>query len=409
MNRKPCENILCVDDEENVLQMFRRTLGRQFNTINSASADHALKLLKEHEFAVIISDYNMPDINGLEFLKRAKELAPECVQIMLTGNIDLNIAIKAINETDIFRYLPKPCPSEVLVKVINDALDQYRLLKEKNRLSQEVQQKNQELETSNTELAKQKYLLEYELEMARIVFAKASQDSNSNIPGLDYIAIAKETVGGDFMLNCVQQGRHIHYLMIGDLTGHGLQSALAVLLVTEIFSALTRDEPGIINLARAINDKMCQKLPTGIFCAAILIRIDSLNRKIQLWQGGMPDACLLDADGKIIQLIKSNNLPLGVVSDANIPFQVAEFELDRSGIDSLFIYSDGVNEQNNLQSVAFGIETIRKALSETPENKRRVDYVLEKLLHFQESQPQSDDISLFELKFNPLFAFLESI
>ena len=128
MSQKSTAKILCVDDEENILHMFRRTIGREYTLFTANSGENGLKILAENpDIAVILSDFNMPGINGVEFLKQARELTPYAVEIMLTGNIELDVAINAINETDIFRYLPKPCPMDTLRKVLTDALNQYYL------------------------------------------------------------------------------------------------------------------------------------------------------------------------------------------------------------------------------------------------------------------------------------------
>ena len=96
------DKVLCVDDEDNILAMFHRTLGRIFSIVTVNSGKKALDLLADNvEFAVIISDYSMPSINGVEFLKLAREISPNSVQILLTGNIELDIAVKAVNETNV--------------------------------------------------------------------------------------------------------------------------------------------------------------------------------------------------------------------------------------------------------------------------------------------------------------------
>ena len=230
------DKILCVDDEVNILHMFKRTLGRRHELFTANSGDAALEILREHlDIAVIVVDYNMPGLDGIEFLKLAHQFSPDSVQIMLTGNIDLAVSIKAINETNIFRYLPKPCPMEALRKVVQDALEQYHLMLEKRQLSAALEQKNQELAATNAELGKQKDLLEQELEMARTVYGRVVSHDQDKLDGLDYLVSAKEGVGGDFLLTHTSSNKKTFYLMMGDLTGHGLQSALAVLLVAEGF------------------------------------------------------------------------------------------------------------------------------------------------------------------------------
>ncbi len=389
MQEKSAEKILCVDDEENILHLFRRTLGREFNLYVANSAETALSLIQEHgDFAVILSDYNMPGINGVEFLKMARQLSPDSTLVMLTGNVELDVAIKTINETDIFRYMPKPCPMEVMRKVIMDALDQYRLIVSKRQLTAALEQKNQEL-------TRQKHLLEHELDMAKIVYSKVNQYGHEEPDGLDYFIQAKDSVGGDFLLTHKSEDSRSFYLMMGDLTGHGLQSALAVLLVTEVFDVLCDSLPSLETLAQNINEKMCRKLPTGLFCATLLAKIDCQMRQLHIWQGGMPDAYLLDVDGSVLKTISSNNLPLGILAEQD--FIGSAICLPLSAAESLFAYSDGVTEQTGADEQMFGVDRLRQALLDTPIGSKRIDQVIARLRDYQDDRPQCDDISMFEL------------
>lgn len=406
MHNTSSEKLLCVDDEENMLHLFRRTLGREFDIYVANSAESALQLLHEHsDFAVIVSDYNMPGINGVEFLKLARVLAPNTVLVMLTGNIQLDIAIKAINETDIFRYMPKPCPIEVIRKVVLDALNQYRLILAKQQLTAELEYKNLALLEANHQRARQNHLLETELEMAKIVYAKVHKFGHTALDGLDYFIAAKDEIGGDFLLNHLSKTGNSCYLMLGDLTGHGLPSALAVLLVTEVFDALCDTEPSLEALARDINEKMYRKLPTGLFCAAILLRLDFTTRELCVWQGGMPDAYLLDANGQVLKTLSSNNLPLGIDADPALGTNTSYHALHAAT--SLLVYSDGVTEQIGHDRTLFGETRLRNALRQTPPGQRRIDKVVAELRAHQNGLAQSDDISLFELNLPRICQTLE--
>ena len=92
-------------------------------------------------FAVVVSDYRMPEMDGVTFLTRVRELAPDTVRIMLTGQAGLEATIDAINESDVFRFLTKPCPPETLIATIESAAEHYGLLHaEKELLDGTLQQ-----------------------------------------------------------------------------------------------------------------------------------------------------------------------------------------------------------------------------------------------------------------------------
>jgi response regulator RpfG family c-di-GMP phosphodiesterase len=127
--KKQVEKILCVDDEQNVLDAFQRQLRKQYNLVLVTNGGEALKILNaQGPFAVVVSDMNMPGMNGIQLLARAKELAPDTVRIMLTGAGDFQTAIDAVNEGNIFRFLAKPCAAESLAKALEAGMAQYRLI-----------------------------------------------------------------------------------------------------------------------------------------------------------------------------------------------------------------------------------------------------------------------------------------
>jgi len=120
------ERILFVDDEKSVLDGFRRLLHGEFEIQTALGGSQALAELHLFgPYAIVISDMNMPDMNGAEFLGRVRQLAPTTVRMLLTGYKDVNIAIAAVNEGRIFRYLTKPCKKSDLVQAITMGLVQY--------------------------------------------------------------------------------------------------------------------------------------------------------------------------------------------------------------------------------------------------------------------------------------------
>ena len=117
--------ILCVDDDPNVLQAYRRGLRKSFQIDTASGGLEGLELVSQNTYAVVVSDFNMPGMNGIEFLKKVKMAAPDTVRMMLTGNQDLKIAMEAVNEGSIFRFLTKPCPPESLIKSLRAGIERW--------------------------------------------------------------------------------------------------------------------------------------------------------------------------------------------------------------------------------------------------------------------------------------------
>jgi response regulator RpfG family c-di-GMP phosphodiesterase len=123
------DKVLFVDDEVNVLDGYKRLLFRDFDVETALGSTPALAMIeKKGPFSVIVSDMRMPGLNGAQFLAMVKERAPETVRMLLTGHADVNAAMEAVNEGNIFRFLTKPCEREDLVKAISAGVAQYRLV-----------------------------------------------------------------------------------------------------------------------------------------------------------------------------------------------------------------------------------------------------------------------------------------
>jgi response regulator RpfG family c-di-GMP phosphodiesterase len=123
------EKILFVDDDVNLLASCERNLRRRYQVETAAGGAIGLeKIASRGPFAVVVSDMQMPGMNGIKFLSTVKEQAPDTVRIMLTGNADVEVATGVVNQGNIFRFLTKPVPPEVLAKALDDALAQYRLV-----------------------------------------------------------------------------------------------------------------------------------------------------------------------------------------------------------------------------------------------------------------------------------------
>jgi FixJ family two-component response regulator len=132
------DKVLFVDDDENLLIIHKRNYRNTFHVITANSAEQGLSELKYNDdIKVIVSDYDMPVMNGIEFLSKVKEIRPNIIRVIITGRADLNMAIDAVNEGSLFRFITKPCEKEKLQMTISQCIEQYRLIvSEKELLEQ---------------------------------------------------------------------------------------------------------------------------------------------------------------------------------------------------------------------------------------------------------------------------------
>jgi len=123
------ETILIVDDENSVLEGYQRIFRNEFQLDTAAGGAAALSALEATgPYAVVVSDMQMPEMDGAQLLATIKLLVPDTVRIMLTGNADIQSAVSAVNEGSIFRLLTKPCSKETLGRALTAGLLQYRLV-----------------------------------------------------------------------------------------------------------------------------------------------------------------------------------------------------------------------------------------------------------------------------------------
>jgi DNA-binding NtrC family response regulator len=129
--------VIIVDDEEMVLTSLSTYLSLEtdYNVVTFTSASEALKHLGANDADIIISDFLMPEMDGIRFLAKAREMRPDVPRVILTGYADKENAIKAINEVGLFQYIEKPWDNDDLRLIIRNGIEKKQLL---SRLSQKV-------------------------------------------------------------------------------------------------------------------------------------------------------------------------------------------------------------------------------------------------------------------------------
>lgn len=122
------DKILFVDDEQHLLDAMRRQFRGRYNVFTALGGHEGLRVLKaEGPFAVIVTDFKMPLMNGLEFLEKSREVSSASVRIMLTGYAEHQTAIDAVEKGNVFHFLTKPCDTETLSQALTAAIELHQL------------------------------------------------------------------------------------------------------------------------------------------------------------------------------------------------------------------------------------------------------------------------------------------
>lgn len=134
--------ILLVDDEENNLQLVKRTLRNKYKILTAKDGLEGLDVLKEHlsEVSLIISDHKMPVMEGTEFLEKANSLAPDTIKILLTGYTDIEILTDAVNKCNLFQYVTKPFNPNELIEIVEKGIEKYNLSSAKSLMMKDLKE-----------------------------------------------------------------------------------------------------------------------------------------------------------------------------------------------------------------------------------------------------------------------------
>ena len=146
-------NVLCVDDEVNVLRALERALRKEhYNVFTANSGQKGLEILKGLKVQLIIADFRMPEMNGVEFLKKAKQIQPNAIRMLLSGYASIDMVVKAVNQAGIFKILSKPWGELQLRQEISLALEHWELVQKNRQLNQQVENQLSKLREMNQQL-----------------------------------------------------------------------------------------------------------------------------------------------------------------------------------------------------------------------------------------------------------------
>ena len=377
------EKILLVDDEPKVLAAIKRQLRKEFRFETALSGEEALKVIDEKgPFAVVVSDYKMPGMNGIDFLCKVKTVDPDTVRMMLTGSADMSTAIQAVNEGSIFQFHPKPCPADTLGKAIKSGIDKYRAATD-----------------SQIEMKKVKMSLEQASRIQQTLMPK----SDPHVDGYDIAgkSIWCDETSGDYY-DFIHPGdwkQEKVGIVVADVIGHGISAAL---LMTTVRASLRErilsrgNGPAIVS---HVNNSLVKDIEElNLFVTMFYSEID-LNRKRFRWvHAGHEPAIVYDPARDSIEMLGGDGVPLGVVDN----WDYEEAEIDIASGQIILIGTDGIKESYNSHGEYFGNERLMTVVRDHVDKpaKELLKEVFDALNRFRYPAERLDDETLVIIKVN---------
>jgi PAS domain S-box-containing protein len=179
--------ILCVDDSPDILALLEGQLAGRYQVRFAASGAEALSLLaSEAPIAVVMTDFTMPGMDGIALLKEIRARSADTVNLMLTAHADVSVAVSALHEGHIFRFVRKPWDVNLLCRYLDDALEQYRVVVTEQNLSAALEQSNRKLFEKVQQLEAAYRLLARWVQFSPAVIYSASFSDDE--PRLSYIS-----------------------------------------------------------------------------------------------------------------------------------------------------------------------------------------------------------------------------
>ena len=377
--------ILIVDDEVTNRMVLNAMLKRDgFTVLMAENGKQAIEVFNNENPDLVLMDVMMPVMDGYEATRIIKSsVGNRFVPVFfLTAMTDEKALAKCI-ESGGDDFLTKPFSRTILRSKIE------ALLRVKTIYTT--------LQEQHDELTYHQKYIDREHEIAERIFNKIIRKDALDVDNIKFILSPVALFNGDILLVSPKPkgGQHV---MLGDFTGHGLSAAIGAMPVAEIFYSMTEKGYPIQDIASEINSKLGKTLPTGLFCAACLLDIDTENNKIGVWNGGIPDVILYSKSKGVRKVFKSVHLPFGVVSGKSFKNDIQIIEGEEG--DRVYLYSDGLIEATNNTGEMYGQEKLDKFFDDNKGSNDIFNGLNLALKEFRGDSKQDDDITFIEVSFD---------
>ncbi len=345
------EKILVIDDDEMVNDVLTFILEEEFSVKSYLNAEDALNKEEISKIDVIITDVNLPGMDGIEFLKKVHSVDANIPVIVVTGFNDIDVAISAL-KNGAFDFILKPFKNDQITLSVNKAMERRRLLHEKNRLMEELQKKNTELEILNKKIQARNLEIENELDIAsnlqKCIFPVVFPEIQKFQFALKFHPVEK--ISGDFFDFIISDQNHFAFVF-GDVSGHGVPAALYSAMVKTAISTVMKNTKSPSQTISEMNKFLIQSQRKMSYNYATVFygAFDLERNKLIYCNAGIPSPIII-RDGGDVDLLEPNGPFVGIF-DTSV---YEEVEVDIKPGDKIIFYTDGSYECTNSEEELLG-------------------------------------------------------
>ncbi|GAB6060109.1 SpoIIE family protein phosphatase [Desulfonatronum parangueonense] len=334
--------VLFVDDEQEILDSLRRNLIREpYRKRFALSAAQGLQILDDEPVHVVVSDIQMPEMDGFAFLREVRKRRPDIVRMVLSGTGNLDQVVNLINTGEIYRYVTKPVHNvKELRTILLQAVELHQIKSQRWELMRELEQRNQELRQWQTKI-------QHELTLAGAMQRKIF-NLNPFLHDRLEISAAYEphiSVGGDFFDVIDLPGNRV-CLFIGDVAGHGVAPAMISVLLKVLVEETVRSmfDRGPATICNAIHQRFQQYVQNPeSYATMFLAMYDPDASTWRCMNCGHPPPLLLGAPAGIV--LDKGGFPVGMsVAAGNICSPEDEIGIPADPGIGILLYTDGLSE-----------------------------------------------------------------
>lgn len=359
-------HILYVDDEESNLRIFKTAFKRKYTVHTATSGQEAIDILKEHPIHILITDYKMPQMSGVELLEYTVERYPNLIRMVLTGFADIEAIVRAVNKSGIYQYITKPWDRGELEMIIEKAIETLRLKDERERLIEELRQLNASLEEKVRERTAE---VEKLLEKVQSSIRYAQRIQEAILPSAEEL---QETIGkhvlfyrprdivsGDFywVAHKTENGEDKTIVVVADCTGHGVPGAMMSMVGINLVAQAVHDREihSPAEILSFVNEGIIERLRQEENTSrdgmdAVVPCIDRKAQKISLAGGNLGALIIRHGEAEVL---KGNRQAIGGYEQEDALFEETTLPYEPMHI---YLYTDGFQDQ-------FGGETGKRFYS----------------------------------------------